>query len=76
MVNEQAIDVREGDILSVSKKLEQFCNELPASEQVVMGWLLQRAADAEEVRGYDATPVRQSQMRAAILEGLGLSIPR
>ena len=76
MANEQAINVTEADIQSAAQKVEAFYQGLPPSEQVVIGWLLQRAAESEDIRGYDFAPVRSGHVREAIMDGLGLSIAR
>ena len=75
-MDEKMINVTEADIQSFAQKLEQFGEGLSPSERVVLGWMLQRAADSDAVRGYDATPVPENQLRSAILDGLGLAIPR
>ena len=75
-MSEQMINVTELDIQSFAQKLEQFGEGLSPSERVVLGWMLQRAADSDGVQGYASAPVPASQLRSAILEGLGLAIPR
>jgi hypothetical protein len=76
MAGSELINVTEADIQTVAQKLEKFCDELPASEQVVMGWLLQRAGEAEDVQGFESKPLRKDQVRTAVMDAVGFSVPR
>jgi hypothetical protein len=59
MADEQTVNISGQDIQSVAQKLEAFGKQLPPSEQVIIDWLLERAAAAPpeapeeaEVSGY------------------------
>lgn len=48
MSDEQRMQISGADIASVAAKLEAFGRQLPPHEQIVIDWLLQRAAAAPE----------------------------
>jgi hypothetical protein len=63
MAEEQTVNITGKDIQSVAQKLEEFGKQLSPNEQIVIDWLLERAASAPaeqpeeaEVSGYLFSP--------------------
>jgi hypothetical protein len=59
MTEGEAVAISQADIEATGRKLEDLYHQLPANEQAVLGWLLQRAESAGpaepasgEVQGY------------------------
>ena len=55
MSEEQQVRITGTDIAAFEERLKQFSDSLPENERNVLGWLMQRAADApddNEVSGY------------------------
>jgi hypothetical protein len=52
MADGQPLAVSGSDIESVAQKLKQFHDTLSPNEQIVLDWLMSRAAQAGEVEGY------------------------
>ena len=73
---QDAVTVTESDIRAVAQTLQQVAEGLPPAQQAVLGWLIQRAASADEVSGYSAERLPVSEIRDAVLDGLGFNVPR
>jgi hypothetical protein len=54
LAEEQTVNISGKDIGAVAQKLEEFGKQLPPNEQVVIDWLLERAASAPAERPEDA----------------------
>jgi len=76
MTTNPSASITEADINSVAQKLQDFAEGLSDGEQAVLAWLIQRAASGDEVAGYGVAPLRSHEIKGAVLEGLGFSVPR
>ncbi|MGH2585778.1 MAG: hypothetical protein ACRDJE_12765 [Dehalococcoidia bacterium] len=61
MAEQKTVTVSRSDIESVAEKMEQLGQQLSTNEQLVINWLLERAASAEaegdgDVKGYLGSP--------------------
>jgi hypothetical protein len=68
--------VNEADIQAVAQLLQKLGDGLPPAQQAVLGWIIIRASMADEVAGYSSAPLPPNQIREAVLDCLGFSVPR
>jgi len=67
--------VNQQDVNRVSGKLQEFAGTLPEQEQMILAWLMSRAANGEdpEVSGYAAQFGQGAPFASQFTQALGLS---